>query len=589
MTHSYEQVLVDSNWLSGMPFEHAFRGVPRDHFISRLGHERALFDSQKFRRIWQITVCIVADEDLNKFQRTFESCLLQSARWFHVVVLSRDPEILSQVHHYCRDRLIESPFLEQDFKNRVSQSESIYEILKKSQVEKGYVIALRSGDVLHPSCLASIYFELNLSSGFDVCLWNEVHVAFGGDSDVRKLLRKPQLELYTLFHLNYIGETFAFRMAFLTWFQDFDICFSEHDIHYFLLSIVKKGCRSFVTIPQYLLLRDLNHIQSRSCPSEPRVGVYQEFFSNLGFTFKRSDDLLGYSLVPKRIAKKISIIIPFRDQVELTQKAVESVICQEVQSDIEIILINNQSHASSVQCILQLLDSIKSLRITARMLDYDKAFNHSAECNLGAKEALGECLLFMNNDAQLLSRNVLAEMAAWSLVSDVGTVGTRILHDREGKRLSAGIAARLVVGREFDSPVQESQDVEYAEFNRQTWGNSFACAAISKKKFESIGPLDEVNFPNGYNDVDYNMRCRKLNLVNVYLGAVCVLHRPGVSRGRCDEVHQKIMLRRKYPEILAEGLFQLALENCSNDNRPSHPMQKSTTGYLKRISRYLGI
>jgi GT2 family glycosyltransferase len=105
--------------------------------------------------------------------------------------------------------------------------------------------------------------------------------------------------------------------------------------------------------------------------------------------------------------------------------------------------------------------------------------------------------------------------------------------------------------------VQESQDIEFANLNRETWGNSFACAAISKEKFEMVGPLDEVDFPNGYNDVDYSMRCRKAGLVNMYLGTVSVYHKPGVSRGRYDEIHQKIILRRKFPEIVSEGLLQL--------------------------------
>jgi GT2 family glycosyltransferase len=385
--------------------------------------------------------------------------------------------------------------------------------------------------------------------------------------------------------LNYVGNSFAFRSAFLSWFPDFDACLLKHDFHYFLLSIVKEKHCNFVTIPQHLLLRDVGHVQSHSYPGESRISAYQAHFSDLGFTFKPSANALTYSLVPKRTAKKISVIIPFRDRVELTCKALKSLINQDAECYLEIILINNQSDPRSVESVRRFLKSAESSTRTVRVLDYDKPFNHSAECNLGAMEAGGECLVFMNNDAQLLSRTALSEMAAWCLLPDVGTVGVRMLKDPKGTSVSAGITARQVVGSEFDSPVEESQDLNYATFNRQTWGNSFACAAISKRHFQLVGPLDEVDFPNGYNDVDYNMRCRKAGLVNIYLGTIDALHQPGASRGRYDEIHQKILLRRKFPEIYRDGLFQLTLEERLPIADHSSSIPDSSKGYFHRISR----
>ena len=44
----------------------------------------------------------------------------------------------------------------------------------------------------------------------DVCLWNEMELDFREGSQVRKLVRKPSLERYTLFQFNHIGESFAF-------------------------------------------------------------------------------------------------------------------------------------------------------------------------------------------------------------------------------------------------------------------------------------------------------------------------------------------------------------------------------------------
>jgi hypothetical protein len=53
------------------------------------------------------------------------------------------------------------------------------------------------------------------------------------------------------------------------------------------------------------------------------------------------------------------------------------------------------------------------------------------------------------------------------------------------------------------------------------------------------------------------MRCRKAGLVNIYLGTVSIYHKPGSSRGRYDEIYQKLLLKQKFPEIGRDGLFQL--------------------------------
>ena len=93
--------------------------------------------------------------------------------------------------------------------------------------------------------------------------------------------------------------------------------------------------------------------------------------------------------------------------------------------------------------------------------------------------------------------------------------GCTHVHDLGGTRVSAGIAARQFVGTEVNSLVEEPHDIEYVGFNRQTWENSFAWTAISKRKFELVGSLNEVDFPNGYIDLDHSMRCRKAGLVNI--------------------------------------------------------------------------
>jgi len=555
LLQSYEQILLRSSGLKGFPFEHTARNISHDQFVRRLLQERGLFAGGNLTPALPVNLVILADRDLIKFRRTLDSCFLQSARDYTVTVVSHDPAILKEARPACEERIASDRSLQSDFGERVFYRESIYEAARESD---GYLIILRSGDVLHLSCVTSVYLELNREP-VDICLWNEMEVDFGAAARVRKLLRKPLLERYTLFHFNYIGESFAIRAKIVSSFSEIDRWFSNGDLHYFLLTLVRNRHYQFATIPQFLLLRDVENVRSEL--TGPRLSAYRDYFADQGFAIKSGLNRTRYSLSPKIRAKNISVIIPFRNQPELTSKAVQSVLDQNGAEDLEIILIDNQSDVRTREALSDFLKWIQNVEnMSIKLLRYDKPFNHSAQSNLGARDARGDCLVFMNNDAQLLSRNALSEMAAWSLLPDVGTVGVCMLHDMEGKKCSAGICARRIVGHEFNSPVEETEDLDWSNCNRETWGNSFACAAISRNTFESVGPLDEVNFPNGYNDVDYSMRCRKANLVNMYLGTVQVYHKPGMSRGRYDEIHQKLLLRRKYPEIFRDGLFQLASE-----------------------------
>jgi hypothetical protein len=110
------------------------------------------------------------------------------------------------------------------------------------------------------------------------------------------------------------------------------------------------------------------------------------------------------------------------------------------------------------------------------------------------------------------------------------------------------------------SPVEESRETVYREQVREVFANTFSCSAISRTAFDKVGWLNEIEFPNGYNDVEYCIRAKRADFVNLYVGHLHVKHTPGTSRGRCDESFQKVLLRRRYPELSVGGLFQLSCE-----------------------------
>ena len=55
-------------------------------------------------------------------------------------------------------------------------------------------------------------------------------------------------------------------------------------------------------------------------------------------------------------------------------------------------------------------------------------FNFSKMCNIGAENAKGELLLFLNDDMEIMQPDWLDKMAEKALLSYAGAVGTKLLY-----------------------------------------------------------------------------------------------------------------------------------------------------------------
>jgi GT2 family glycosyltransferase len=237
----------------------------------------------------------------------------------------------------------------------------------------------------------------------------------------------------------------------------------------------------------------------------------------------------------------------------------KSLLGQKLTGHLEVILINNLSTEQSLSKVRGAVELLRQQGADIKIFDYESPFNHSRQTNLGVRHSSGEVLFFLNNDAELLESGVLEELAAWVLVPDVGTVGCQMLGEKEQLE-SAGIRLRPYDLGLHTSPVEESKETTFRSQVREVFANTFACAAIARTAFEKVGWLNETEFPNGYNDIEYCIRTKRQEFVNLYIGHLHVRHTPGTSRGRCDESFQKVLLRRRYPELSTGSLFQLSCE-----------------------------
>ncbi|MCU0402839.1 MAG: glycosyltransferase, partial [Algoriphagus sp.] len=100
---------------------------------------------------------------------------------------------------------------------------------------------------------------------------------------------------------------------------------------------------------------------------------------------------------------KISVIIPFFNAAKTLQRAIESVFTQE--EDFELILVNDGSLDDSAPLVHSYLDD-SSIRLFGK-----ENKGVSTARNVGAKEAKGDWLLFLDADDELLPGKIEGQMA----------------------------------------------------------------------------------------------------------------------------------------------------------------------------------
>ena len=158
----------------------------------------------------------------------------------------------------------------------------------------------------------------------------------------------------------------------------------------------------------------------------------------------------------------------------------------------------------------------------------------------------------------------------------VATAGACVV-DANGLPVGGGFRARRLPGAEFNSPVEEAAGPLAARV-RCTVGNGFACAAVARAVFRDLGGLNEIDFPIGYNDVEFCLRATADGWMHVNVGSARVTHAVGASRGRTDEIAQKLALRCRHPWLSVRALQEF-------DSEPvALPVAKLPTFSVPRVA-----
>ncbi|WP_221623053.1 glycosyltransferase [Burkholderia sp. Bp8986] len=233
----------------------------------------------------------------------------------------------------------------------------------------------------------------------------------------------------------------------------------------------------------------------------------------------------------------ISIVIPSKDNGDVLKRCVESIRNKSTYRKFEIILIDNGSRDADTLRSFGDMSQMQGVKV----LRHDVPFNYSEINNVGVRESVGEFLVFLNDDTEVVSETWLSDMLGYAQLSHIGAVGAKLIYPGGRQVQHAGLV-NLADGPNHAFLLEHADSPGYFARNllEYNWiGVTGACLMLSREKFDRIGGFDEA-FPVAYNDVDLCFRLVKAGLYNVVCPGVELIHYESLSRGRDDANAQKV-------------------------------------------------
>jgi GT2 family glycosyltransferase len=255
-------------------------------------------------------------------------------------------------------------------------------------------------------------------------------------------------------------------------------------------------------------------------------------------------------------AAGVSILIPFRDHIEMTLECVTAIRKYTKDVPYEIILLDNWSMGPEAEAFTAAQANIESTKV----IRIAEPFNYSRINNIGVKAARYPFLLFLNNDVFVDDTLWLRKMLDEALVNDsVGAVGAKLLYpggavQHAGVVLGVGgVADHAFRGIAGDAPGYMMHAMAAQEISAVTG----ACMLVRKAAFEALCGFDEQELTIAFNDVDLCVKLMRAGWKVIYMPDTVAEHRESISRGDdLDDtkiarfMFENEVMRQRYPDIL---------------------------------------
>ena len=194
----------------------------------------------------------------------------------------------------------------------------------------------------------------------------------------------------------------------------------------------------------------------------------------------------------------------------------------------EVIVVTNSAVADAIER--------QKHAIAVRCVRYDGLFNFSLKCNLGARAAQGQYLVFLNDDVEPLSEDWIETLLEYARQPEIGGASPKLLYpDNTIQYAGLVTGVRDLVGTAFhkwDRYASTYSNMAISTRNVSTLCG--ACMMVQADAFWRVGGWDDVNTPIANSDFDISFKLRDLGLRLVYTPFAEMRHIGHQSIGKTD-------------------------------------------------------
>lgn len=430
-----------------------------------------------------------------------------------------------------------------------------------------YIALLDHDDILAPDALYEVVKWMNehYKDETDVIYTDEDKVSF----DLKDYFEphfKSDYNLDLIRSNNYICHLFVARKNIVDQVGGFRKEYDGSQDYDFILRCIEQS-KHIEHVPK-VLYHWRCHPGSTAANQESKMYCYEAGKRAIEDHLKRmgEDDCqvvmtehLGFYHViyPIREQKKVSIIIPNKDQKEILERCIESIIQKTDYKNYEIIIVENNSTTNEIFEYYKTIEQRENIRVVI----WKDKFNYSAINNFGVKYANGEYLLFLNNDIEVIRENWLSEMLANVQRKEVGIVGAKLLYPDNMVQHAGviigmgGIAGHPLSRHPADDCGYFARGIIQQNLNAVT----AACMLTKKEVYEKVNGFEE-ELAVAFNDIDFCLKVRKAGYLIVYDPEALLYHHESISRGKEDTLEKRNRfegevdyMAKKWKDVLEKG------------------------------------
>ena len=430
-----------------------------------------------------------------------------------------------------------------------------------------YIALLDHDDILAPDALYEVVKWMNehYKDETDVIYTDEDKVSF----DLKDYFEphfKSDYNLDLIRSNNYICHLFVARKSIVDQVGGFRKEYDGSQDYDFIVRCIEQS-KHVEHVPK-VLYHWRCHPGSTAANQESKMYCYEAGKRAIEDHLKRmgEDDCqvvmtehLGFYHViyPIREQKKVSIIIPNKDQKEILERCIESVIQKTDYKNYEIIIVENNSTTNEIFEYYKTIEQRENIRVVI----WKDKFNYSAINNFGVRYANGEYLLFLNNDIEVIRENWLSEMLANVQRKEVGIVGAKLLYPDNMVQHAGviigmgGIAGHPLSRHPADDCGYFARGIIQQNLNAVT----AACMLTKKEVYEKVNGFEE-KLAVAFNDIDLCLKVRKAGYLIVYDPEALLYHHESISRGKEDTLEKRNRfegevdyMAKKWKDVLEKG------------------------------------